>query len=363
MASPIYHKLREQLDQYSVGFPATESGIDLKILERLFTEEEAAMYLKLSVLLEPPAMVAQRLEEEPEKIAALLEQMAQKGLIFRLRKEGEVKYGAVPFVIGAYEFQIKALDQQMAQMMESYLQEAFLHSISEKVTPLRTIPIHQSIAVDWPVAPYSDAREIIKSQKKIAVTRCICRVQQGLLEGACDKPLEVCLIFSAHADYYVENGMARSITQKEALAILEECEKAGLVNQPFNAIKVSGMCNCCGDCCGILRALKLQPRPADLVVNNYEAFSDSDVCIGCEACIDRCQMDAVELNDDGVAVVDKARCIGCGLCVTTCPTEAMQIQLKPEELHRIPPEDAKELMLQISEKRGTSLFPLAMMEK
>lgn len=52
MTSKVYYNLREQLDQYSVGFPATESGVEMRILERLFTEEDAAMYLKLSMMLE-----------------------------------------------------------------------------------------------------------------------------------------------------------------------------------------------------------------------------------------------------------------------------------------------------------------------
>lgn len=39
MPSKIYYELREQLDQYSVGFPTTTSGVEKKILEKLFTEE------------------------------------------------------------------------------------------------------------------------------------------------------------------------------------------------------------------------------------------------------------------------------------------------------------------------------------
>jgi H+/Na+-translocating ferredoxin:NAD+ oxidoreductase subunit B len=39
MGAVIFRKLQKQLDQYSVGYPATESGIEIKILERLFTEK------------------------------------------------------------------------------------------------------------------------------------------------------------------------------------------------------------------------------------------------------------------------------------------------------------------------------------
>lgn len=45
MIAKVYNDLREQLDQYSMGFPATESGVELKILKKLFSEEEAELYL------------------------------------------------------------------------------------------------------------------------------------------------------------------------------------------------------------------------------------------------------------------------------------------------------------------------------
>ena len=38
MAADVYTQLREQLDQYSVGFPSTDFEVEMKILEKLFTE-------------------------------------------------------------------------------------------------------------------------------------------------------------------------------------------------------------------------------------------------------------------------------------------------------------------------------------
>ena len=49
--SEVYEKLQKKLDQYSCGFPLTESGVEFKILERIFTEEEAEMFLGLSLQL------------------------------------------------------------------------------------------------------------------------------------------------------------------------------------------------------------------------------------------------------------------------------------------------------------------------
>ena len=32
----IYRKLQEHLDKYAVGFPATKSGVEIKVLKHLF---------------------------------------------------------------------------------------------------------------------------------------------------------------------------------------------------------------------------------------------------------------------------------------------------------------------------------------
>lgn len=364
MTSPVYTRLREQLDQYSVGYPATASGIELKILQRLFTEEEAALYLDMTMMLETPEEVAARTGADPADMARMLETMAAKGLLFRQRRPNEVRYAAVAFVIGSYEFQLKNLDRELAEMVEQYLEEGLLDFTPGKnILPLRTIPIQQSIPVSHPVAPYAQAREIIMQKDKIALADCICRVQQGLLDKGCDKPREVCLSFGSHAEYYVENKMGRFITQEEALAVLDVCEKAGLVNQPANMVNPGGMCNCCGDCCGVLRSLSKLPKPAEAVHNDYYAVVDADLCTGCETCMDRCQIAAITMNDQPAAVIDRDRCIGCGLCVTTCPVEAIRLALKPAEQQLKPPSSGRKLMTRTAKLRGTSLIPLSMIDQ
>ncbi len=360
MGGEIYEKLREQLDQYSTGFPKTESGIELKILNKLFNEEEASLFLDSSLMLEEPESVAERTGRDPQEVAQMLENMAQKGLIFRLRKGDETRYAASAFIIGSYEYQLKRMDREMAEMFEAYFEEAMFPNIANNIVPLRTVPVNRSIDVAHTVASYEDARQIIRAKDKIALADCVCRKQQALMEKVCDKPMEVCLLFGSHADFYVENKMARHITREEAIAILDKCEEAGLVNQPANMINPGGMCNCCGDCCNSLRAIKHSPKPSELVFNNYFARVDQEECTACETCIERCQMEAVAIEDEQGAVVDTDRCIGCGLCVTTCPSGAIQLEMKPEDQRRIPPANARELMNMTAEKRGKSLIPLFM---
>ncbi len=49
----VYRRLQRHLDKMPVAFPATESGVELRILRRLFTPEEAEVALLLSAVPEP----------------------------------------------------------------------------------------------------------------------------------------------------------------------------------------------------------------------------------------------------------------------------------------------------------------------
>jgi electron transport complex protein RnfB len=205
---PKYHHLREQMDQYSTGFPSTESGVEIKILEKLFTDEDADIYMDLSMLLESPDEVDARTGRSPEEAAEKLESMARRGLLFRHIKDGKRRYSAIPFVIGSYEFQLGRMDKELAGLTNAYMEETFLSSMDNAIPPLRTIPVGKSVDVVHQVATYEDSKTIVNGQSRIAVANCICRTQQNLLDKGCDKPREVCLLFGSHADYYVENKMA-----------------------------------------------------------------------------------------------------------------------------------------------------------
>jgi electron transport complex protein RnfB len=353
----VYERLRNRLDDLSTGYPATESGVEMRILQRLFTEEEAELFLKLSPLPEAPEQVAVRLGREPEKTAALMERMAGKGLLFRLRKGGTVRYGAVPFLVGILEHQVNRLDKALALDMDEYFETGFGKTVQSFKTPvMRSIPINRQLAVKWPIAPYEDVLEIIDKQEVIALAPCICRTWMKTVDKGCDKPVETCFIFGHYGHYYVENKMGRYISKEEAREVVKRNEEAGLVMQPFNSQKVGGMCSCCGDCCGMLRSLKKQPVPAASVQTNYFAEVDGEECAGCETCLDRCQMEAISILD-GKAVINLDRCIGCGLCVTTCTTGALQLKKKPEDQLYRPPQSGAETYIKIAIERGKNLLP------
>jgi MinD superfamily P-loop ATPase len=146
-------------------------------------------------------------------------------------------------------------------------------------------------------------------------------------------------------------GRGRAISQEEAQAILRRAEEAGLVLQPANAKNPLFICTCCGCCCGVLRLLKLNPKPASLVASPFVANLNPDTCKGCSICIKRCQMEALHL-DNKKAILDPDRCIGCGLCVDTCRTKSLTLLRKPEAQQSYVPKNIIETSIKLGKARG-----------
>jgi Na+-translocating ferredoxin:NAD+ oxidoreductase subunit B len=348
MGDEVYHKLRERLDRTQGPFPATASGVELRILKKLFTPEEAAMALHLSHLPEPPSAIANRAGMDESQVAKVLESMALQGSILRARGGDKVFYFAIPFIVGVYEFHLNSLDRELAEMMEEYMPHLYSKWSGNKTKQVRVIPIEASIPAKLKVEPYHVMRELIMSNDKFAVANCICRKEKGLLGHKCERPHETCLAVGAGAYYSIENKIGREISREEAFQVLKTAEENALVLSPTNGQKIVNICCCCSCCCGVLKALKAQPKPALEIDSPFQAKIDKDLCSGCGECLERCQMEAIKEGDE--YEVDLDRCIGCGLCVPTCPTEAVTMVMKPEQV--VPPKHYIDTTITIMKERG-----------
>lgn len=327
----IYRELRQHLDKMPGGFPETESGVELRILKKLFTPAQAELALHTRLMPETAATIAERAGLDEAEVAGRLREMARQGLLFSVEmKDKPPLYMAAQYVIGIWEYQLNRLDEEFVRDMQAYMPQLFNMENWKRAPQLRTIPIGASVAAGNAVMPYEQAEELIRAQKKIAVAPCICRREHRLVGHHCDKPEEVCLSFGAGAYYYIQNGLGREISQDEALEVLKIADKAGLVLQPGAAKKIDNICCCCGDCCGVLLAMKRHPKPRELAASSFEVVYDADACTMCGLCQDRCQMDVFTMGDAAMEL-NMDRCIGCGLCVTTCPGEALKLARRPDE--------------------------------
>jgi electron transport complex protein RnfB len=220
---------------------------------------------------------------------------------------------------------------------------------------MQVVPIEKEIPNKQEALPYEQVSSIIESGKSFALNDCICKKEQGILGNPCDKPMDVCMGISAEPGEAENIPWGRPISKKEAYEVLNKAEEAGLVHMTSNV--ESGhwfICNCCGCCCGLLRAIN-EFNLTNIINSYYYAEIDQDECTACGICLDeRCQIKAIEEGDDAYRVI-KERCIGCGLCVTTCPTEAIKLVRKPDEEIKHPPKDEMGWFEERARQRGVDI--------
>ena len=330
MSDKSYIKLREFLDKFPIGFPKTASGIEIKILKRLFTEEEAKITVLLNPVPEKAARIAKRAKIDIKEMEKKLDAMSKKGLIFRVRRKGKTFYNAAPFMIGLYEYSVKKIDKELARLFKEYYDTAQVNEIGASGVPgFKVLPVDESIQANTVLYPYHKLKESIKNARKIAVTDCVCRLESQLNGEGCDYPIETCLSFGAAAEYYIENGWGREITPEEAIRIIEETDKAGLVHAGVNSKHLSNICNCCPCCCVSMKGITKMGHNKHKYLNAiFESFVDREKCSGCGSCTDRCPVGAIIIDD--FVIVDRERCLGCGLCAGECPENAIVLQVRED---------------------------------
>ncbi|MEJ5360006.1 MAG: 4Fe-4S binding protein [Desulfobacterales bacterium] len=340
----VYLRLREHLDRLPAGFPATPSGVELRILRRLFLPEEAELALHVGMKLETAEEIGRRAGLDPAAAAARLRAMARKGLIFSIETPGRPEvFMAAQFVIGIWEYHVNDLDPELIRDMDEYI-PVLSRTAFGALPQLRTIPVGRSLQPGLEVMAYEQAEELVRAQKRFLVAPCICRREHKIKGEGCDRLMEACLIFGWGAEFYARNGLGRFISLEETLSILKTAEEEGLVIQPSNCREIVNICLCCGDCCQILKHLKRMPQPGRLASSAFLATLDETRCTACGTCGGRCPMEAIGLQDDRVRF-DPDRCIGCGLCVSTCPGEALRLVRRPPETAPPVPKDMREAFL------------------
>ena len=182
------------------------------------------------------------------------------------------------------------------------------------------------------VLPLEDVHEIFQMMTGIVRLPCVCRgytigERKRYCMGITINPIE-----KADEEYYqlLFEGPDLSgleyLTREEAKNLVEEFEKEGLVHTvwtlptPF----VVGVCNCDRESCGAFKAMNHNARV--MFRAEYVAIVDPSKCVGCRACIERCQFDAIYYNEDTKKIViDPKKCYGCGICRVPCSRDAISL--------------------------------------
>ena len=354
MIDPIYRALAQRIDALPNGYPPTDDGVELRILERLFTVDDATLACDLGQTLETPDEIAARTGRAPRPLLVALISMAKRGLIKAARVPNGWGFGLLPFVVGIYEMQGPTMDSELAQLFEQYYRQAYATVMLAAPSVHRVIPVDKAVRVDMEIHPYESASALVEANQAWAVIDCICRKQKALIGDPCDHPVDVCLSLSATPGAFDKFDSMKALTKDEAHAVLRRSAEAGLVHTVSNNQEgLTYICNCCTCSCGILRGIS-EFRMANAVARSaFVNQVDEDLCQGCGLCADACQFEALEVG--APAIVNAFRCVGCGVCVLTCPEGALALIRRPEDEALPPPVTEDDWRRERAAARGIEL--------
>lgn len=360
MPDDAYRSLATRLDEIPNGFPATESGVELRLLAKMFTPEEAQLASSLRLTPEPAAAVAARVNLAEETALDLLNAMAAKRVIRVADAGGGRSFSLMPFVVGLYELWLPRMDEEFATLFEAYCQEGGIAGIVRDGPPLhRVIPVDAAIPFEVEIFPYERASALLGAASSWGVRDCICRVQKGLLGESCGRPVEACLVFAPVENAFTGSSDIRQLSRDEALDALRKAGEAGLIHSSGNYRRgIHYICNCCTCCCGVMRGISEFGIQDAVARSGFRAVVDAGLCVNCGTCLDRCQFGALSLTDAS-AEVELERCTGCGLCVTTCSVEALRLERAPQAEGQRPPATILHWMRDRAASRGISLDDIA----
>ena len=339
-----YEQLARALDALPGGFPETPSHVELQLVKKAFTREEAELAGKMSRQYETCEELAARLGMPESRVRGIVRGLLPRRLVREKVADGQKLYRLGPFVVGWYEAMMEGPmrnDVEFARLFEQYMKEGGGERImSPRPGLMGVVPVRGSLKPEL-LQPYDDIDAHFARHERFGVIDCVCRLERNLLGSKCEQPVSRCGFVGLPPQTPISEHV---LGREHALQLFAKLEDEGHVHTGFYGFistaespQFVGCCNCCGDCCGILRAVTEFGLAEGPQRSNYRAAQDSEKCVGCGTCVTRCQVKAVQKNTDGPPQVSRDRCIGCGLCVVSCPSGALElVPVSKEEWFEVP---------------------------
>ncbi len=339
-----YKSLSDRLNLFPQGAPPTE--LLFRILQVLFTEQEAALVALLPLRPFTAAAAARNWKQAEGKALATLENLASRGMLVDLELGEERFFMLPPPMAGFFEFSMMRVgngyDQKLlAELFYEYLnvEEDFVKALlcTGETRMGRAFVNEKALGsgTALEVMDYERATEVIRSASHIGVGTCYCRHKMKHLGKACGAPLDICLTFNSTAGSLIKHGIARQVDVRAGLSLLDQAQERNLVQFGENVREeVAFICNCCGCCCEALLAAKRFSVLSPIATTNFLPEVEEGNCNGCGKCVEACPVEAMSLVSAGdprhpkrkKAKLQQHLCLGCGVCVRTCDRNSLSLR-------------------------------------
>ncbi|MEE8716373.1 MAG: 4Fe-4S dicluster domain-containing protein [Coriobacteriales bacterium] len=328
----VYIELRNQVNKVGFGSGSevsTDTSAAWDWYMSLFTPEEAQVYVDAPTdKMFSAVELAFRSGKTETDCLEILESMAHKNLLYRVRRGDVAFFHLLPDAHGLYEFNHQLYSEEWLTQHTNSRGSDYASALYNAETPMyRSIPVSED-AVDGGISnPYDNWRNIIERNTIFAITPCQCRkAKQTLGKLTCDHPLDTCVQMGEMAEFYIENGIGEEITKQQAIDTIQRSIDLGMAVQVANSKTCEIICQCSVECCGLLGFINLVGGAGDAMtaVSHYTMMIDAEKCVKCYTCQSKCVMQSISLDADGFPQPGKT-CVGCGQCALACPQGARKL--------------------------------------
>ncbi len=192
------------------------------------------------------------------------------------------------------------------------------------------------------VIPIEDVERILDLTNSVVRVTCICRHlttgrERRYCYGVSMGPNggELAKLLGGLNESFISGPDAKgleTLSKEEVLALFAQHEKEGLCHSvwTFGTPFIAGLCNCDRPDCLAMQTTMGHDLPV-MFRSEYLAQVDEDLCVGCRACMERCQFGAMGFSAARDTVFIEARaCYGCGVCRSACESEAITLHPRQE---------------------------------
>jgi len=351
-----YHALAERLSRFPIGVVINDTLME--ILRLLYTDKEAVIGSKFPLKPRPLAEIVNLTGLAEKELTAILDDMAEKGLVVDIPRKDTTYYMLSPVVVGFFEYSLMRAERADIKELTA-LYEQYFHNkeVAEEIfgsdtKMFRALVYERYIPelIKTEVLDYEKAESVIRAEGGGALSLCACRHKSYHLGKPCRYPMEdICTSLGRPAEWIIRRGFGRRATVDELLQNLERSYRLGLVLTCDNVIdEPAYICHCCGCCCGVLKSIT-EHGVNSVQPSSFRPAIDPEACLSCDACVDACHINALQSRQAAEPELDKEKCIGCGVCAAVCPADALTMS-RQENIYT-PPQNKISQLINIAVER------------